>query len=73
MPLFLNTGFMWGVPSRYDVTEAKKRGYKQLYIESFPHFHNAVSLYERKGFVHLDSRIGNSGHSATTIHMLKDI
>ena len=27
MPLFLNTGFMWGVPSRYDVTEAKKRGY----------------------------------------------
>lgn len=54
-------------------TEAKKRGYKQLYIESFPHFHNAVSLYERKGFVHLDSRIGNSGHSATTIHMLKDI
>lgn len=27
MPLFLNTGFLWGVPSKYDPTEAKKRGY----------------------------------------------
>lgn len=47
--------------------------YKQLYIESFPQFQNAVSLYERKGFQHLKSRLGNSGHTATTIHMIKDI
>ena len=47
--------------------------YKQLYIESFPQFQNAVSLYERKGFRHLESRFGSSGHTATTIHMIKDI
>ena len=45
--------------------------YKQLYIESFPQFQNAVSLYERKGFRHLESRLGNSGHTTTTIHMIK--
>ncbi|MFR8552827.1 MAG: GNAT family N-acetyltransferase [Bacteroides cellulosilyticus] len=51
----------------------QKDGYKQLYIESFPQFQNAVSLYERKDFRHLESRLGNSGHTATTIHMIKDI
>lgn len=53
--------------------KAQESGYKQLYIESFPQFQNAVSLYERKGFRHLESRLGNSGHTATTIHMIKDI
>ena len=53
--------------------KAKESGYKQLYIESFPQFQNAVSLYERKGFRHLESRLGSSGHTATTIHMIKDI
>ena len=41
--------------------------------KSFPQFQNAVSLYERKGFRHLESRLGSSGHTATTIHMIKDI
>ena len=53
--------------------KAQESGYKQLYIESFPQFQNAVSLYERKDFRHLESRLGNSGHTATTIHMIKDI
>ena len=53
--------------------KAQESGYKQLYIESFPQFQNAVSLYERKDFRHLESRLGNSGHTATTIHMIKNI
>ena len=52
---------------------AKSAGYKQLYIESFPQFSNAVSMYKKNGFSELSKRLGNSGHSATTIHMIKEI
>lgn len=52
---------------------AKSAGYKQLYIESFPQFSNAVSMYKKNGFSELAKRLGNSGHSATTIHMIKEI
>lgn len=52
---------------------AKEAGYQELYIESFSNFQEAVSLYEKIGFKHLPSALGNSGHSATTIHMIKDL
>ncbi|MBT2619910.1 MULTISPECIES: bifunctional helix-turn-helix transcriptional regulator/GNAT family N-acetyltransferase [Chryseobacterium] len=52
---------------------AKKAGYHQLYLESFEVFQGAVSLYEKLGYKHLDDSLGNSGHYATTIHMLKSI
>lgn len=52
---------------------AKMADYKQLYIESFPEFSKAVSLYERFGFKHIGHAMGNSGHSAVTIWMTKQI
>ena len=52
---------------------AKLSGYKKLYIESFPQFSSAVSMYKKKGFTELSSRLGNSGHTATTIHLIKEI
>ncbi len=52
---------------------AKAAGYKQLYIESFPQFANAVSMYKKNGFSEFSHRLGNSGHTATTIHMIKEI
>lgn len=52
---------------------AKKAGYNQLYLESFEVFQGAVSLYEKLDYKHLDGSLGDSGHYATTIHMLKDI
>ncbi|WP_345989058.1 helix-turn-helix domain-containing GNAT family N-acetyltransferase [Chryseobacterium sp. Chry.R1] len=52
---------------------AKKAGYKQLYLESFEVFQGAISMYEKLEYKHLHSSIGDSGHYATTIHMLKDI
>lgn len=52
---------------------AKQLGYKQLYLESFPDFSKAVSMYEKAGFVSLDGALGNSGHFACTIWMLKDL
>ena len=52
---------------------ARTAGYKQLYIESFPQFSNAVSMYKKHGFSELSNKLGNSGHTATTIHMIKKI
>ena len=51
------------------INEARKSGYTHLYIESFPEFADAVKMYARYGFVELPSRLGHSGHTATTIHM----
>ena len=52
---------------------ACKAGYSHLYIESFPQFSDAVSMYERHGFQHISQRLGDSGHTATTIFMVKDL
>ena len=54
-------------------SSAKKAGYSHLYIESFPEFKIAVSLYEKHGFTNLPNRLGNSGHFATSIHMIKKL
>ena len=53
--------------------EAKKVGYKDLYIESFPEFGKAVRLYEKMGFKHINHALGNSGHPAVTVWMTKKI
>ncbi|PWV47656.1 GNAT family N-acetyltransferase [Chitinophaga sp. S165] len=52
---------------------AKQYGYTQLYLESFPDFAKAVTMYEKAGFKHLDKALGNSGHFACTVWMLKDL
>lgn len=55
------------------IESAKQSGYNTIYIESFPHFANAVRMYEKLGFVHIDHPLGNSGHTACTIWMVKEI
>ena len=52
---------------------AAKIGYTQLYLESFPELSKAVSMYEKAGYKLLDAPMGNSGHFATTIWMLKEL
>jgi putative acetyltransferase len=52
---------------------AKERGYTQLYLESFPDFAKAVTIYEKAGFRYLDKALGNSGHFACTVWMLKEL
>jgi putative acetyltransferase len=52
---------------------AKALGYSQLYLESFPNFSKAVSIYEKAGFQYLDQALGNSGHFACNVWMLKDL
>ena len=55
------------------VASARELGYTQLYLESFPELAQAVSMYEKAGFQPLAGPLGNSGHYACTIWMLKEI
>lgn len=52
---------------------AKEFGYKQIYLESLPHFEKAVSMYEKQGFAKLDAPLGNSGHTTCNIWMIKKL
>jgi putative acetyltransferase len=52
---------------------AKQMGYTHLYLESFPQLAKAVSLYEKNGFTALTQAMGNSGHFACTIWMVKEL
>ena len=52
---------------------AKSLGYKHLYLESFPELEGAVSIYLKQGFEQLDAPLGNSGHHACTIWMVKEL
>jgi len=52
---------------------AKSMGYEQLYLESFPQLEGAVSIYLKQGYEYLDAPLGNSGHHACTIWMLKEL
>lgn len=52
---------------------AKQLGYKTAYLETFPQFAEAVGMYERHGFKPIDHQMGNSGHTATSIWMIKNL
>jgi len=52
---------------------AAELGYTHLYLESFPQLAKAVSIYEKTGFKALDHALGNSGHFACTIWMVKEL
>ncbi|MDO6389730.1 GNAT family N-acetyltransferase [Pontibacter sp. BT731] len=55
------------------IAAARELGYKQLYLESFPELAKAVSMYEKAGFKPIPHAMGNSGHYACNIWMLKDL
>lgn len=48
-------------------------GYTHLYLESFPQLAKAVSLYHKSGFEPIGHALGNSGHFACTIWMVKEL
>ena len=50
---------------------ARALGYRQLYLESFPELSKAVGMYEKAGFHYLPRPLGNSGHFACNLWMLK--
>jgi putative acetyltransferase len=55
------------------IESARQMGYRQLYLESLPELHKAVSMYIKSGFNHIPHPMGNSGHFGCTIWMLKDL
>jgi putative acetyltransferase len=52
------------------IDAARSRGYHSIYIESFPQFATAVSLYEKMGFTHIGAPMGETGHTSCSIWML---
>ena len=67
------TRYMFRLLFSQAIEGARKAGYSHLYIESFPQFSDAVAMYERHGFRHIPQRLGDSGHTATTIFMVKEL
>jgi putative acetyltransferase len=55
------------------IEETRVVGYQYLYLETFPELSRALSIYLRKGFVHIDSPLGHSGHFACTVWMKKKL
>lgn len=53
--------------------EARKQGYKKMYLESMPELKNAISMYEKNGFQFISNSLGNSGHTGCEIWMMKDL
>lgn len=52
---------------------AKNMGYNRLYLESLPELNNAVRLYEKVGFIKQKCPLGESGHFACNLWMIKDL
>ena len=52
---------------------AKRMGYNQVYLESFPELSKAISLYKKAGFEFIPGPLGNSGHFSCNIWMLKQL
>ena len=52
---------------------AKEAGYSSVYLETLPELSKAAGLYAQIGFQRLKKPMGNSGHYACDLWMLKEI
>ena len=52
---------------------AKKVGYKQVYLETFPKMTSAIALYKQNGFYNINHSLGNTCHFSCNVWMLKDL
>lgn len=52
---------------------ARIMGYDQLYLETLPELGKAITLYEKAGYARLEKPLGDSGHFACDIWMLKSL
>lgn len=53
--------------------EARSKGFKRIYLETMTELEKAVKAYEKLGFTLLPAPLGNSGHHACELWMVKDI
>lgn len=52
---------------------AKNFGYKSLYLETMDELSNAIQLYNNLGFKAIDGPLGDTGHFACEIRMVKEL
>lgn len=55
------------------VQTAVEYGYQTMYLESFPEMKNAIRMYEQNGFERIDHALGNTGHYACNVWMVKKL
>ena len=55
------------------IKAAKSLKYTHMYLESFPSLAAAIAIYNTYGFKKLDAPLGNSGHFACNVWMLKEL
>lgn len=53
--------------------KAHQFGFKKCYLETMPYMTNAQNLYKKSGFEYLDKPLGNTGHNACPVWMLKEL
>jgi putative acetyltransferase len=54
-------------------TSAIESGYNRIYLESLHELKDAVGIYEKAGFKNLEKPLGNSGHHACSVWMVKNL
>jgi len=52
---------------------AKEANFEKCYLETFPHMSTAINLYKMNGFNSINKPMGNTGHGACDVWMLKDL
>lgn len=55
------------------IERAAEAGFRQMYLESIPVMETAIALYTRLGFKQLDKPMGNTGHTACSIYMVREL
>ncbi len=55
------------------IDKAKELGFTSIYLETMPELSNAIGLYQKMGFVKIEKPMGDSGHFACDLWMLKEI
>ncbi|SDB43674.1 putative acetyltransferase [Flavobacteriaceae bacterium MAR_2010_188] len=53
--------------------KARNLGYEQCYLETMPYMESARKLYQKYGFNNIDKPMGDTGHHACQIWMIKDL
>jgi putative acetyltransferase len=53
--------------------QARKLGYRKMYLETMPELKTAIGMYEKMGFSYLKGSLGKSGHNGCDIWMEKTL
>lgn len=53
--------------------KAKEYGYEKCYLETMSYMKDAQKLYQKTGFHYLETPMGNTGHYACPVWMLKEL